>query len=56
MSNALTRAVIVMRHFEGISTTPAPPPYCYKMPNALVIRATYTALSDKGPQPAKGAC
>jgi hypothetical protein len=48
MSNALTPAVIVMRHFQDISTTPAPPPYCYKMPNASLIQVPWRRLDQNG--------
>jgi hypothetical protein len=48
MSNALTPAVIVMRHFEDISTTPAPPPYCYKMPAGSPIQVPWRRLDQNG--------
>ncbi len=50
MNNALTPAVIVMRHFEDLPNPPPPwpGPFCYKMPSAPSIGIPWRRLNPDG--------
>jgi hypothetical protein len=48
MSNGLTPAVIVMRHFEDLDNPLVPDPYCYKMPGGSLIEVPWRRLSSHG--------
>jgi len=51
MSNGLTPAVIVMRHFEDLPDPPGgwqPDPHCYKMPGAPPVETPWRRLHPDG--------